>query len=111
MRALPQSAPLTDAAWQCAHVRVAARFTEGLPSGSPLTSSSLADFRKRVEQDQQPCYVVFDVLYIDGENMAPLPLRERYDRIKHALHWKAHSMQLSEHTGTHHVTHHLPNAS
>ena len=59
---------------------------------------SLSDSKKRMDQDMQPCYVVFDALYVNGENICHLVLRERRERIEGLLVWESHSMELCEQT-------------
>ena len=51
---------------------------------------ALGDYQRRVEQGYQPCYVVFDIVWLNGENLAPLPLRERRARLEGALQVHVH---------------------
>ena len=57
---------------------------------------SLGDYRRRLDEGFQPCYVVFDALWINGESLGGLPLRERRERMRAMIDWKKHSMELSE---------------
>ena len=55
----------------------------------------LGDHMRRIENHTQPCYVVFDILWLDGENLAPLSMRERRAKLENVANWKVHSMELS----------------
>ena len=58
----------------------------------------LGDHKKRLERSQQPCYVVFDCLWLNGEAIDKLPLRERRALVERHVDWEPHSMQLSQQT-------------
>ena len=38
---------------------------------------SLGDYTRRLSEEVQPCYVVFDLLWLNGNNLASRPMRER----------------------------------
>ena len=59
---------------------------------------SIGDFRKRLDQHTQPCYIVFDCLWLNGEAIDKLPLRERRALVERHVDWEPHSMQLSQQT-------------
>jgi DNA ligase-4 len=56
---------------------------------------SLSDRRARMELGLQPCYVVFDCVWVNGEAIDKLPLDQRRARIEPLVKWVEHSMQLS----------------
>ena len=57
---------------------------------------SLGDYRTRIEQGFQPCYVVFDCVWLNGRAISEQPLRERRAAIDNMVTWSSHSMELSE---------------
>ena len=58
----------------------------------------LGDYKKRIDAEQQPCYVVFDCLWINGECIDKKPLWERRQRIEKLVNWVDHYMELSRAT-------------
>ena len=42
---------------------------------------SMKDYKKRVESGCNSCYIVFDCLWLNGENLSGLPLSERRRRL------------------------------
>ena len=56
---------------------------------------SLSDYKRRSEVGYQPCYVVFDALWLNGVSLAPFSLAERRQRIEPMIAWEAHQMELS----------------
>lgn len=59
--------------------------------------SLAGDYKRDLQRDgYQPCYIVFDVVWLNGKGLASLPMRERRELLRPYVRWKAHSMQLSE---------------
>ena len=56
---------------------------------------SLGDYQRRIAQHQQPCFVVFDAVWLNGRALDKLPLSERREAIAPHVAWEAHSMELS----------------
>ena len=57
--------------------------------------SMAAGWRKVVEGNKQACYVVFDVLWLNGRNLTQRTLRERRDALQGLLKWEEHSLELA----------------
>ena len=60
------------------------------------SNRTLADWKKREEEGLQPCYVVFDVLWINGKDVMKEPLRDRREKLSKLVEWEDHSIELSE---------------
>ena len=59
---------------------------------------SMKDYKKRVESGCNSCYIVFDCLWLNGENLSGLPLSERRRRLEGAVLWEPdkHTIMLNE---------------
>src|ERR1700730_11739509 len=53
--------------------------------------------RDRRGTHRQPCVLVFDLLFLDGEKLAGLPLLERKERLKALVEGAPRSVQYSDH--------------
>ena len=57
---------------------------------------SLSDHMRRLEAGYQPCYVVFDILRLNGENLATMTLSQRREKLQGVCRWKQHSMEMAD---------------
>ena len=58
----------------------------------------LGDHKKRMDKGQQPCYVVFDCLWLNGQCIDKRPLWERRAMLEPHVRWEDHSMEISKQT-------------
>ena len=48
-----------------------------------------------LEGNKQPCFVVFDILWLNGRNLTQQSLAERRKALEGLISWEEHSFELA----------------